>query len=122
MSTSPEKDFHLKTHDIVDRATGRGACFATDMITVDGRQVAFMYREEPDESIDSGWRFMAGYESQEYMDDPANSGIYDVNTIANYDPDIIPFLDAPIGAAFERDEKGGGFVEVHDFCRLDEAG
>ena len=122
MSNPPEKLFRLKPDEITDRATGRGACFATDMITVEGRRVAFMYREEPDEGIDSGWRFMAGYESQAYMDDPANSGIYDVNTIANYDPDIISFLDAPVGSAFERDDQSGAFVEVHDFCRLDEAG
>ena len=122
MAPAPEKNFHLKPEQIVDRATGRGACFATDMITVEGRRVAFMYREEPDEGIDSGWRFMAGYESQAYMDDPANSGIYDVNTIANYDPGIIPFLDAPVDSAFERDEESGLFIEVHDFCRLDDAG
>jgi len=102
MSNPPEKLFRLKPDEITDRATGRGACFATDMITVEGRQVAFMYREEPDESIDSGWRFMAGYESQAYMDDPSNSGIYDVNTIANYDPAIIPYLSMPPGTRLDR--------------------
>ena len=54
---------------------------------------------------------MAGDESQEYMDDPANLELYDVNTIANYDPDITPLLDEPIGQAFERDERGR-FVRV----------
>lgn len=73
-----------------------------------------MYREEPDNEIDSGWRFMAGNESEEYMNDPDNSAIYDVNTIANYDPDIVPFLAAPLGSAFERSE-GDAFVELDDF-------
>jgi len=49
---------------------------------------------------------MSGYESQEYMDEPTNHAIYDVNTIANYDPEIVPFLNAPIGSAFERNESG----------------
>ena len=31
------------------------------------------------------------------MDEASNHGVYDVNTIANYDPDIIPLLDAPVG-------------------------
>jgi hypothetical protein len=96
-------------------AIGRGACFATDHITVEGRKVAFMYRESPDNDIDSGWRFLSGFESDEYMNDPDNHGIYDVNTIANHDPDIIEFLDAPIGTAFEREEGTGAFVEVEDF-------
>ena len=62
-------------------AIGLGACFATDMITVQGKKVRFMYREQPDNDSDSGWRFMAGYESDDYMKDPSNHGIYDVNTI-----------------------------------------
>ena len=115
MADSSEKVFRLKAEEIVPLAEGRGACFATDMITCEGRKVAFMYREEPDREIDSGWRFMSGYESDEYMANPANLEIYDVNTIANYDPEIIPFLDAPIGSAFERADGDGGFVEVHDF-------
>ena len=51
-------------------------------------------------------------ESQEYLDNSENLAIYDVNTIANYDPDIIPFLHAPIGSAFERDKLSGLFVKV----------
>ena len=32
--------------------------------------------------------------------------MYDVNTIANYDPSIIAHLEAPIGSAFGRNEEG----------------
>ena len=53
---------------------------------------------------DSGWRFFAGDEDQEYMNNPNNHGVYDVNTIVNYDPDILPYLDSAFGAAYERDE------------------
>jgi hypothetical protein len=35
-----------------------------------------------------------------------------VNTIANYDPGIIPCLDAPIGCAFERDPISDDFSLV----------
>jgi hypothetical protein len=34
-----------------------------------------------------------------------------VNTIANYDPEIIPLLDSPFGSAFARDPQSGRFVE-----------
>jgi hypothetical protein len=61
-----------------------------------------MYRDFPDNEIDSGWRFMSGKESQKYMDDPSNLEIYDVNTIANYDPEIIPLLAAPCTRAAAR--------------------
>jgi hypothetical protein len=83
-------------------AEGRGSCFASDMITSGRHRVGFMYREPPDDAGDSGWRFLSGLEDDAYMEDPANIGLHDVNTIANYDPAIIAFLDAPVGAAFER--------------------
>lgn len=96
-------------------ATGYGGCIATNMITCGGRKVGFMYREATVRELDSGWRFMSGYESEEYMNDTENHAVYDVNTIANYDPDIIPFLDAPVGSTFERVNGIGPFVEVCDF-------
>ena len=71
-------------------------CIATDRITVDGLPVGYMYREKPEEGdpferYDSGWRFTAGDESDEYMQTAQNSGIYKLNTICQYDPGIIPF-------------------------------
>jgi hypothetical protein len=39
---------------------------------------------------------------------PGRGGCY--NTVANYDPEIIPFLDAPPGSAFARDRRTGKFV------------
>ena len=96
------KRFKLRAEDIKPLAEGHGACICTDAITVDGRRVGFMYREQPDNADDSGWRFMSGEESQDYMDEADNHGVYDVNTIANYDPTIVPLLDSPAGSAFER--------------------
>jgi hypothetical protein len=108
------KVFKLSREQIKPLAEGHGACFATDMITVEGYPVRFMYREEPDNNSDSGWRFMSGFEPEEYMDNPENIAIYDINTIANYDPSIIPLLTSPIGAAFEKTEASGQFEEVTD--------
>lgn len=83
-----------------------GYCFASDRITCDGEKVGYMYREEPDRDGDSGWRFLAGDEDDEYMDDPNNLDIYDVNTIVHYDSDILEYLHAPINSAFGRNENG----------------
>jgi hypothetical protein len=70
-----QKRFRLAADEIRPIATGRGACIATDMITVEGRPVGFMYREAPTHDTDSGWCFMSGLESQEYMDEPDNLAI-----------------------------------------------
>ena len=116
MTRPQDKPFRLRADQIRPIATGYGGCIATDLITCEGLKVAFMYREVADNAVDSGWRFISGYESDEYMDDPGNHAAYDVNTIANYDPDIVPFLDAPVGAAFERENGAGEFREVLDFA------
>ena len=97
-----EKSFKIPGEEIKQLIPNMGACFATDRITVDGMKVGYMYREEPDKDVDSGWRFFSGDESQEYADNPENTSIYAVNTICNYDPAIIPFLSAPIGSSFGR--------------------
>lgn len=88
-----------------------GSGIASDRIMVDGLRVGFMYREPPegDVSSDSGWRFLSGEESQDYVDDSNNLAIYDLNTIANYDPSIIPYLQAPVGAQLERIESTNEF-------------
>lgn len=52
------------------------------------------------------WRFFAGDENPEHMTNSSNCGVYDVNTLANYDPDILPFLHAVYGNRFERDDSG----------------
>jgi hypothetical protein len=93
-------------HEIRELIESKNGCIATDKITVDGLPVNYMYKEEPYDERDSGWRFFSGTETQEYVDDANNSMIYKVNTIANYDPSIIPYLDLPIGTELEKDEHG----------------
>ena len=100
------KKFYFTKDQIKDLVEGKGSCFATDEITVKGRKVGYMYKEKPDNQTDSGWRFMAGDETEEYMNDPENMAIYDVNTIANYDQAILPLLDSPVGSAFIRNSSG----------------
>jgi hypothetical protein len=79
-----------------------GSCLITDRVMVDGLKIGYMYREEPDNALDSGWRFFAGDESQSYVDEPSHLGFYAVNTTANCDPDIIPYLETPAPYAFEK--------------------
>jgi hypothetical protein len=97
-----DKAFKIPGDQIRQLIPNMGGCFASDRITVDGAPVGYMYRDQPDQDIDSGWRFMAGDESQEYADTPENWAIYEVNTICNYDAAIIPFLNALAGSAFGR--------------------
>jgi hypothetical protein len=102
-----QKQYYKTAEEVSERIIPpMGYCLASDRITVDGQQVGYMYRENPDREDDSGWRFLAGDEDDEYMNDPHKVGIFDVNTIAHYDTDIIPFLTYPYETAFARNENG----------------
>ena len=98
-----------------------GFAFATKRVAEEGRKVKFMYRESPDHPDDSGWRFFCGEESQEYVDDPENTGIFSVGVIAKADPAAYTELGSlqtlnarcwsqptlSNGRIYGRDEKGG---------------
>lgn len=109
-----EKDFKIKKDDLRKIIDSEIGCIASDMITVHGEPVGYMYREEPVDNTDSGWRFFSGNESQEYADDEDNFSFYKLNTIANYDHAIIAYLELPIGKTLERKEGADVFIVVED--------
>ena len=116
---APEKRFAIPREELKEIYQGDGpqGCIATDRIVVDGAPVGYCWREEPDsgdEAWDSGWRFTAGDESDAYMDDPDRSGVYALNTICNYDPDVIPLLDSEPGTAWSRGEDGVFRPELYE--------
>lgn len=88
-----KKNFYIPGDKINKLINSEEGCIATDRITIEGCKVGFMYREEPYQNgnPDSGWRFMAGDEDDDYMNNSEHHSIYQVNTICNYDSDISHF-------------------------------
>lgn len=97
-----------------------GYALAPQKLVDEKQKIRFMYRENPDNRSDSGWRFFGGDETDEYVNNPDNIAPYDVNTIAEIDPDIIPFVDSPVNSAFERNDPKDPFKPSKTFnvaCR-----
>jgi hypothetical protein len=92
-----------------------GYVMATKMLVDNKRKVRFMYREEPSNAQDSGWRFFCGDEDQDYTDDPDNIAVYDVGTILAVDGSIAPYLKSAKGTALEREDENGVFAVSKDF-------
>lgn len=88
-----------------------GYIIASKQITKEGKKVGYLYREEPDNENDSGWRVFSGEESQEYADDPTNFSMYNASTIVELDPGIKNLLGLAYPISFERDNASGKFVE-----------
>ena len=93
-----------------------GYVMATKMLVDKKRKVRFMYREEPSNNQDSGWRFFCGDEDQDYTDNPDNIAIYDINTIIAIDRSITPYLKTAIGTALEREDENGMFTISKSFA------
>ena len=88
------------------------ACFATTRISRDGSPVGYMVHGLADGDEPARWQFFAGDETQAFVDDPENIRIFSLNTIANHDPSVIPYLTAPVGSVWVRD--GQRFVREDD--------
>lgn len=93
--------------DVVERYINR--CMVSHRVLRDKQPVGYFYREESlgekDGFQDTGWRILSGEESQEYLDDAANSSFVSLGVVLNVDDSILPYLDAPEGSSFARDEK-----------------
>lgn len=83
---------------------------------IERKRIEFMYKENPDNPTDSGWRFFSGYETQEYLDSVDNIVIYSLSeVINNIDSSIEPYLSSEPKVAYEREENSNQFVIIDDF-------
>lgn len=88
------KTYKLKNEDIkhiLDWSKPDG-CKASDDIVVNGKKVGYMFREYPIDNYDSGWRFFSSKE--DYLLNYNNCDTFKLNTICNYDQDIIKYIDS----------------------------
>ena len=97
---------------LVERYARR--CFVTRRVLDDGCPVGYVYREEPDDEEDSGWRLTANDESDDYMDDAENLAYVSLGVVLNLDDTFIELLDEPAGAAYVRNPETGQFEPCED--------
>lgn len=91
-----------------------GYVIASRMLVDNRLPVMFMYRERPS-GEDSGWRFLSGLEEQNYLDDPDNIGVYDVEEILEIDPTVQVYLGSLPRRAYMRKSPGLPFARATDF-------
>ncbi|KAB8058601.1 DUF2185 domain-containing protein [Janthinobacterium sp. FT14W] len=103
-------------HDDDDNLVKRyaGLCFVTKRVLEDGAPVGYLYREEPDTADDSGWRFTANDESDDYINDSANVALVSLGVVLSVDDRFIALLDAPTGAAYAFDHNTQQFMAVDE--------
>jgi len=75
----------------------------------------FMYREKRTRPEDSGWRIFTGQETDDYLNDPGNSGIYNPSTILTIDPSLETILLKGVGSVYERADDKSEWYKVTDY-------
>lgn len=103
---------HDDDDNLVERYIKR--CFVTNRILTDGARVGYLYREAPDNERDSGWRFTANDESDEYMEDSNNLAFVSIGAVLSKDDSFIHLLDSPEGSSFAFDVRTQSFVELNE--------
>ncbi len=83
-----------------------GGLMVSKMVVDKNIKPRFIYREKRTLLEDSGWRIFTGLETEEYIDNPDNIGIYNPSTILNIDPSIENLLLNGIGSVYEKNENG----------------
>ncbi|APA67166.1 immunity protein Imm33 domain-containing protein [Janthinobacterium sp. 1_2014MBL_MicDiv] len=103
-------------HDDDDNLVNRyaGLCFVTKRVLEDGAPVGYLYREEPDNADDSGWRFTANDESDDYINDSANVALVSLGAVLGVDDRFIALLDSPTGTAYAFDRNTQQFMAVDE--------
>ncbi|WP_316770282.1 DUF2185 domain-containing protein [Pedobacter frigiditerrae] len=89
-----------------------GAIMISCKILINNELPNWMYREEPIEYPDSGWRVFSGSEDEEYLENPSNFKVISTAQLIEIDSEIIVNLCAPIGWSFERNMASNEWLPV----------
>lgn len=102
VSWLPESIYFKELMEVKDMGLTQGTlgCFVTDRVSAEQYVIGYFYHDTPAENVpDSGWRFFAGDEDKDYLSDVSHTHIFSLNTVVNVFPEILPWLDEPVGTA-----------------------
>jgi len=98
---------------------GEAAFFSR--LVVDGARPRWVYRTEPMNELDSGWRLFEGSEDDEWLQQPGNCVVQHLGHVVEAWPDVLAVLsDARIRSAWEWNEQLGRYVEVRGWRPRDD--
>lgn len=68
--------------------------------------VRYAQRDAPEEPADSGWQFFCGAEVEEWEE----ARVWSVREVLEVAPDLVEFIDFPIGTVLTRSGPAGAWV------------
>ena len=74
-----------------------GSCIVTKSILNGETKFRWLFREEPLNNIDTGWMAFGDSDNDDYVNDPKNLTVMDLNTLINIEPTILNVYEMPVG-------------------------
>lgn len=74
-----------------------GSCIVTKSLLNGETKFRWLFREEPLNNIDTGWMAFGDSDNDEYVNDPKNLSVVDLNTLINIEPTILNVYEMPVG-------------------------
>ena len=79
---------------------------------LDMDHIGYCYRDNPENNIDSGWRFLYGDEDDDYLVNPVNNEVVYPEDMLSVSPGLELILAAPVNCEFEWDDEQQIYVEI----------
>ena len=76
--------------------------------------IGFAYRERSDKEY-SGWVFLSGSESQEYLDNSKNLVLSPLELFLELDPSLKFIVNTPVGTYWERTNSDSPWSQIEDY-------
>lgn len=76
--------------------------YISKKVLEEGWKIGYMRRDEAMNENDSGWQFLAGNEDDEYLNKYKNIAVVSVNQAYQLDPDILNYINNPVGTELIR--------------------
>lgn len=74
-----------------------GSCIVTKSLLNGETKFRWLFREEPLNDTDTGWMAFGDSDNDEYVNNPKNLTVVDLNTLINIEPTILNVYEMPIG-------------------------
>ena len=102
---SKKKDMEpLNTHNL-------GGCIVTKSLLEGSSKLKWIFRENPCNPVDNGWRAIGDLDTQEYIDNPNNSVGVDFDRLVEIEPAVLAIYSLPIGTDLEFDSEKRVFID-----------
>ena len=74
-----------------------GSCIITKSLLNGETKLRWLFREEPLNNIDTGWIAFGNKDNDDYVNNPKNLAVVDLNTLINIEPTVLNVYEMPIG-------------------------